>query len=68
MKYNLIMKKKTRKAIVVSIVYLIITWIISSILSNLGGFSPDDWLGLWLISSIPVAFYWAKKFIAAGED
>ena len=68
MNYNLFMKKKTRKAIVVSVVYLIITWIISLILSNFSGFSPDDWLGLWLISSIPVAYYWAKKFIAAGED
>ena len=63
------MKKKTRKAIVVSIVYLIITWIIASIIANtVPGFNSDDWLPLWLISLIPVAVYWAKKFIAAGED
>ncbi len=68
MKYNHSMKKKTRKAIVISIVYLIITWIISLIISEFPDFNPDDWLGLWLISSIPVAYYWAKKFIAAGED
>ena len=69
MTYNSRMKKKTRKAIVLSIVYLIITWIISSIISNtVFGFFSEDWLALWLISFIPVAIYWAKKFIDAGTD
>ena len=63
------MKKKTRKAIVISIVYLIITWIFTLIIAeNAQGFRSDDWFLIWLVLLIPVAFYWAKRFISAGED
>ena len=63
------MKKKTRKAIVISIVYLIITWIFTLLISeNLFKFRKDEWIIIWLILLIPIAFYWAKRFISAGED
>ena len=62
------MKKRTRKAIVYSAVYLIITWVITLVIEQLPGFHSGDWISLWLISSIPVAIYWAKRFINAGDD
>jgi len=62
------MKKRTRKAIVYSAVYLLITWVITLFIQELPGGNKGDWIPLWLISSIPVAIYWAKRFINAGDD
>jgi hypothetical protein len=62
------MKKKTRKAIVFSVVYLLISWIPAIIISDFIGGFEDEAVIVWLIFSIPVVIYWAKKFIDAGND
>jgi len=60
------MKKKTRKAIVYSAIYLLIAWIPAIFVMDLGK-APDATI-FWLIFSIPVVIYWTKKFIDAGTD
>jgi hypothetical protein len=60
------MKKKTRKAIVFSVVYLLIAWIPALIVMT--ALNERDATIFWLIFSIPVVIYWTKKFIDAGTD
>ena len=62
------MKKKTRKAIVFSVIYLLITWLPAIIIADITGGSEEETVIVWLIFSIPIVIYWAKKFIDAGTD
>jgi hypothetical protein len=62
------MKKKTRKAIVFSVIYLLITWLPAIIIADITGGAEDETVIVWLIFSIPIVIYWAKKFIDAGTD
>ena len=66
MTYNPSMKKKTRKAIVYSAVYILIAWIPASLVAEFTN-SPEPTVP-WIIFSIPVVIYWVRKFIDAGAD
>ena len=60
------MTKKIRKAIVFSLVYELVVFILVLGNSNQAGGSGDLFLAL-LVLSIPVIYYWARMFIKSGR-
>ena len=55
------MKKKTRKAIVFSVIYELALFILLDMYGSI------DEPVVWIIYSIPVIAYWLYKFIKSGE-
>ena len=64
MTYNPRMTKKIRKAIVFSLVYEIVAYIIA--LEN--SYDSDDFIITMILLSIPVFAYWAWFFIKSGDS
>ena len=58
------MTKKIRKAIVFSLVYEIVAYIIA--LEN--SYDSDDFIIMMILLSIPVFAYWAWFFIKSGDS